>query len=117
MPYTNGCKATVSSLGTPPQATTITMSTMASSTKPPAPARASSPSQSQASPPSLGGVFAYFKGVREEWGKITWPTGLQLFAQLVVVLVMVTLTTLLVWGIDSLLAWLIAWVVPARAGL
>ena len=58
------------------------------------------------------GFFAYLRGVREEWGKITWPTSLQLIGQIFVVLVVTTFTTIFVWCIDLMFRTLIAWVVP-----
>lgn len=54
-------------------------------------------------PGSSNVVQAYFKGVQYEWTQITWPTVPQLWAQTLVVLFVVTLTTVLVWGID--LSW------------
>lgn len=59
------------------------------------------------------GIVAYFKGVREEWSRITWPTGLQLVGQIIVVLLVTSFTTLFVWCIDLLFTTLITWVVPS----
>ena len=45
-------------------------------------------------------TVTYFKGVRSEWGKITWPQKQQIVAQTVVVLVIVTFLTAVVYLID-----------------
>ena len=43
---------------------------------------------------------SYFKGVKSEWGKITWPQKQQIVAETVVVLVIVTILTAIVYLID-----------------
>ncbi len=43
----------------------------------------------------------YFKGVRQEWSKITWPPRTQVIAETGVVLVVVTLFSLFVFVIDK----------------
>jgi preprotein translocase SecE subunit len=58
------------------------------------------------------GLAGYLHGVAQEWGRITWPTGAQLFWQIVVVLLVTTFTTLFVWCIDLLLRYGIALIVP-----
>ena len=45
---------------------------------------------------------AYFKGVKSEWGKITWPERKQVIAQTVVVLVIVIAFTIYTYGLDIL---------------
>ena len=45
-------------------------------------------------------TLAYFKGVKSEWGKITWPQKQQVVAETIVVLVIVTILTALVYLID-----------------
>lgn len=42
----------------------------------------------------------YFKGVKSEWGKITWPQKQQVVAETIVVLVIVTFLTAVVYLID-----------------
>ena len=49
---------------------------------------------------------AYFKGVKSEWGKITWPQRQQVWAETIVVLVVVTFFTVLVYLIDIGFKWL-----------
>ena len=45
-------------------------------------------------------AVTYFKGVKSEWGKITWPQKQQIVAETVVVLVIVTILTAIVYLID-----------------
>ena len=45
-------------------------------------------------------TISYFKGVKSEWSKITWPQKPQIVAETVIVLVVVTLLTTLVYLID-----------------
>ena len=44
----------------------------------------------------------YFKGVKAEWGKITWPERKQVIAQTVIVLVIVIAFTIYTYGLDIL---------------
>ena len=44
----------------------------------------------------------YFKGVKAEWGKITWPDRKQVISQTVVVLVIVIAFTIYTYGLDIL---------------
>ena len=44
----------------------------------------------------------YFKGVKAEWGKITWPERKQVIAQTIVVLVIVVFFTIYTYGLDIL---------------
>ena len=50
-------------------------------------------------------VKTYFKGVKSEWGKITWPVKQQVVAETVVVIIIVTLFTSFVYLIDILFKW------------
>jgi len=43
---------------------------------------------------------AYFKGVKAEWGKITWPDRKQVISQTVVVLIIVIAFTIYTYGLD-----------------
>ncbi len=47
-------------------------------------------------------IVTYFKGVKSEWGKITWPDRKQVITQTIIVLVIVTLFTIYTFGIDVL---------------
>ena len=44
----------------------------------------------------------YFKGVKAEWGKITWPERKQVVAQTIIVLVIVIAFTIYTYGLDLL---------------
>lgn len=48
-------------------------------------------------------LIAYFKGIKSEWGKITWPERKQVIAQTVIVLVIVIAFTIYTYGLDLLL--------------
>ncbi len=45
-------------------------------------------------------ITTYFKGVKAEWGKITWPERRQVFAQTLIVLAVVFVFTTYVYGLD-----------------
>ncbi len=44
----------------------------------------------------------YFKGVKSEWGKITWPERKQVVAQTIIVLLIVIAFTIYTYGLDIL---------------
>ncbi len=46
--------------------------------------------------------ITYFKGVKSEWGKITWPERKQVIVQTVIVLVIVIAFTIYTYGLDIL---------------
>ncbi|MBQ4078950.1 preprotein translocase subunit SecE [bacterium] len=48
-------------------------------------------------------IVEYFKGIKSEWGKITWPDRKQVVAQTIIVLVIVVLFTIYTYGLDLLL--------------
>lgn len=47
-------------------------------------------------------LVTYFKGVKSEWGKITWPERKQVIAQTIIVLVIVIAFTIYTYGLDIL---------------
>ncbi len=47
-------------------------------------------------------LVEYFKGIKLEWGKITWPERKQVIAQTVIVLVIVIAFTIYTYGLDLL---------------
>ena len=51
-------------------------------------------------PNMVENIKTYFKGVKSEWGKITWPQKQQVWAETIVGLVVVTFFTVLVYLID-----------------
>lgn len=50
------------------------------------------------------GLIGYLKETKAELGRVTWPTGKELFRNTGVVLTVVIFSTLAVWGIDTLLS-------------
>jgi len=50
-------------------------------------------------------VTNFFKGVRSEWGKITWPDKQQVVAETIYVIIIVTIFTTMILFIDSVLQW------------
>jgi len=55
------------------------------------------------------GVISYLKGVKSEWGKITWPERKQVFAETLVVIGVVFFFTTLVFIIDRSYMLIIKW--------
>lgn len=49
----------------------------------------------------------YFKGVKAEWGKITWPDRKQVIVQTIVVLVVTAAFTIIIYGFDIVFQFLI----------
>ena len=45
-------------------------------------------------------LTTYFKGVKTEWGKVSWPTRKQVGVETVIVLVVVIFFTLVVYFMD-----------------
>ena len=49
----------------------------------------------------------YFKGVKAEWSKVSWPTRKQVGVETVIVLIVVTFFTVIVFLMDKLFIWLL----------
>jgi preprotein translocase SecE subunit len=60
------------------------------------------------------GLIEYLKGVRSEWGKISWPTWPQIWGQTIIVLVMVTIMTLALFILDNSFRFIIEHITPPR---
>ncbi len=45
-------------------------------------------------------IITYFKGVKSEWGKITWPERRQVIVQTIIVLVIVIIFSTYVFVLD-----------------
>ena len=70
------------------------------------------PQKPKASGSTMTRMRTYMAGVRSEWGKISWPTWPQIWAQTLVVLVLVSIMTVALWGIDSLLRFVVDLLTP-----
>ncbi|MCR4881413.1 MAG: preprotein translocase subunit SecE [bacterium] len=57
-------------------------------------------------PEAVSNLKKYFKGVKSEWGKITWPMRELVIADTCVVLVVVLIITLFVYAVDKSFIWL-----------
>ena len=57
----------------------------------------------------IEGLKEYFKGVKSEWGKITWPERPQVINETIVVLVIVVIFTVLVFSFDSIFGTILQW--------
>jgi preprotein translocase SecE subunit len=60
-------------------------------------------------------LTTYLKGVRAEWTKISWPTWPQIWGQTIIVLVIVTLMTLLLFVLDNSFHFMIKSITPHRS--
>jgi len=52
--------------------------------------------------PARPWLVDFFKGVRNTWHKITWPTVRQLSIQVLVTVAVTIFATTLIWGLDNL---------------
>ncbi|MBQ3642896.1 preprotein translocase subunit SecE [bacterium] len=52
-------------------------------------------------------IVEYFKGVKTEWGKITWPDRKQVVTQTVIVIIVVAFFTTLVYLSDIIFKWVL----------
>jgi preprotein translocase subunit SecE len=56
----------------------------------------------------------FWAGLKSEFKKIIWPTPMQIVGQTIVVVVVVTLMTLLLWGLDNTWRFAIGLITPHR---
>lgn len=52
-------------------------------------------------------IKSYLKGVKSEWGKVTWPERKQVLFETIIVLIVTTFFTVAVYAIDKIYAFLI----------
>ncbi len=52
-------------------------------------------------------ITTYFKGVKAEWGKVSWPTKNQVIVETGIVLAVVTFFTVVVYVMDIIFKWLL----------
>ncbi len=55
-------------------------------------------------------IKTYLKGVRAEWGKITWPEKNQVFAETLFVVVIVFVFTISVYFMDVMFKWALSFI-------
>lgn len=73
------------------------------------------PRKQEAASSPMEQLTTYLKGVRSEWTKVSWPTAPQIWGQTIVVLVMVTIMTLCLFGLDYSLHFIIQSITPHRS--
>ncbi len=59
---------------------------------------------------TVNAITTYLKGVRAEWGKITWPERRQVFAETLFVVVIVVVFTLAVYFMDVFFKWALGFI-------
>lgn len=59
---------------------------------------------------TVNAIKTYFKGVRAEWGKITWPERRQVFAETLFVVVIVFVFTISVYFMDVIFKWVLGFI-------
>lgn len=59
---------------------------------------------------TVNAIKTYLKGVRAEWGKITWPERRQVFAETLFVVVIVFVFTVSVYLMDVLFKWALGFI-------
>jgi preprotein translocase subunit SecE len=59
-------------------------------------------------------VVEFFRDSRLEMRKVVWPTREETTQSTMVVAVMVVVLSILLWGMDSVLVWLIGWLTGQR---
>lgn len=64
---------------------------------------------------SKSGPFAYFREVRQEAAKVSWPTRKETIASTIAVFIMVTLASIFLFLSDQILAWLVSLILGISA--
>jgi len=59
-------------------------------------------------------VVEFFRDSRAELRKVVWPTREETIQTTLVVAAMVVILALMLWGLDSILVWLIGWLTGQR---
>lgn len=55
----------------------------------------------------LDNLKTYLKGVKSEWGKITWPSKQQVIGETIQVIVITTIFTVLILSMDLIFKWIL----------
>ena len=58
----------------------------------------------------IDSIKKYFRGVRAEWGKITWPERRQVITETVFVIVIVTVFTVAIYAMDIIFKFLLGFI-------
>lgn len=61
---------------------------------------------------AVNSIITYFKGVRAEWGKITWPERSQVFGETIFVIVIIFVFTVAVYVMDIFFKWVLGFIPP-----
>ncbi len=64
---------------------------------------------------SKSGPFSYFREVRQEASKVSWPTRKETIASTIAVFIMVTLASIFMYLSDQILAWLVSLILGISA--
>lgn len=59
---------------------------------------------------AVNSIKTYLKGVRTEWGKITWPERGQVFAETIFVVIIVFVFTVSVYFMDVIFKWALSFI-------
>ncbi len=52
----------------------------------------------------------YLKGVKSEWGKITWPSRQQVIAETIQVIIVTAIFTVMILSLDLLFQWILGFI-------
>ncbi len=59
-------------------------------------------------------VWEFMRGARSELRKVSWPARQETVQTTMIVVIVVVITALALWGIDSFFMWLISWLTGQR---
>lgn len=59
---------------------------------------------------TVNSIKTYLKGVRAEWGKISWPERAQVFGETFAVVVIVVIFSVSVYAMDKLFQWVLGFI-------
>jgi len=59
-------------------------------------------------------VWTFVLGARTELRKVVWPTRQEALQTTLLVVVMVAITAIILWGVDTLFLWLVSWLTGQR---
>jgi len=59
---------------------------------------------------TINAIMTYLRGVRAEWGKITWPERQQVISETLFVVVIVVVFTVSVYFMDIFFKWILGFI-------